>query len=72
MSLLLLLPVEPNLVPQEGHGKGNPDRSRDSSGSKIVLILLTKVVAVYVGLSAVYIRETGFQLLPGCLSDDGG
>ena len=53
MSSLVLLPTEANSVPQEGHGKGNPGRSRGSSGSKIVLTLLTEVVVVYVGLSAV-------------------
>ena len=50
---LVLLLAEADPVPQEGRGKGNPGRSRGSSGSKIVLILLTEVVAVHVGLSAV-------------------
>ena len=55
MSLLVLLPAETDPVPQEEHGKGNPGRSHSSSGSKIVLTLLTEVVAVHVGLSAVYV-----------------
>ena len=55
MSPLVLLPAEADPVPQERHGKGNPDRSRSSSGSKVVLTLLTEVVAVYVGLSTVYV-----------------
>ena len=53
MFPLVLLPTEADPVPQERRGKGNPGRSRGSSGSKIVLTLLTKVVAVHVGLSAV-------------------
>ena len=53
ISSLVLLPAEADLVSQERRGKGNPDRSRGSSGSKIVLTLLTEVVAVHVGLSAV-------------------
>ena len=71
MSPLVLLPAEANLIPQEGCGKRNLGRSRSSSISKIVLTLLTKFVAVYVGLSAIYVRETGLQLLSGCLGDDG-
>ena len=53
ISPLVLLPAEADPVLQEGRGKENPGRLRSSSGSKIVLILLTIVVAVYVGLSAV-------------------
>ena len=53
MSLLILLPAEVDPVPQERRSKGNPGRSRGSSGSKIVLTLLIEVVAVHVGLSAV-------------------
>ena len=71
MSLLVLLPAEADLVPQEKRGKGNPGRSHGSSGSKIVLTLLTKVVAVHVRLSAVYVRGIGLQLLPGCLNNNG-
>ena len=71
MSPLVLLPAEADLVPQEGRGKGNLSRSRGSSGSKIVFTLLTEVIAVHVGLSAVYVRGTGLQLLPVCLGNDG-
>ena len=60
MSPLVLLPVEADPVPPEGRGKGNPSRSCSSSGSNIVLTLLTKVVTVHVGLSALYVRGTGF------------
>ena len=48
MSPLVLQPAEAHPVSQERRGKGNPGRSRSSSGSKIVLTLLTEVVAVYV------------------------
>ena len=71
MSLLVLLPTEANPVPEEGRGKENSGRPRSSIGSKVVLILLTKVVAVYVGLSMVYVWGTGFQLLLEHLGDDG-
>ena len=60
MSPLVLLPAETNLVPEERCGKRNLGRPCSSNGSKIVLTLLTEVVTVYVGLSAVYVRETGF------------
>ena len=53
MSPLVLLPAEADPVSQEGRGKRNPGRSRGSSGSKIILILLTEVLAVHVGLSVV-------------------
>ena len=53
MSPLLPLPVEANPVPQEGRNKKNSGRSHGSSSSKIVLTLLTEVVAVNVELSVV-------------------
>ena len=55
MSPLVLLPAEADLVPKERRGKGNLGRPHSSGGSKVVLTLLTEVVAVYVGLSAVYV-----------------
>ena len=70
MSPLVLLPAEADLVLEEGRGKRNSGRPRGSSGSKVVLTLLTEVVAVHVGLSAVYVRGAGLQLLPGHLGDD--
>ena len=59
ISPLVLLPAEANPVLEERRGKRDPGRPRSSSGSKIVLILLTEVVAVYVGLSMVYVRGAG-------------
>ena len=71
ISPLILLPAEADPVPQERRGKENPSRSHSSSDSKIVLRLLTEVVTVYVGLSAIYVRRTGLQLLPQCLGNNG-
>ena len=48
MSPLVLLPSEANPIPKKRCGKRDPGRPRSSSGSKIVLTLLTKVIAVYV------------------------
>ena len=70
MSPLVLLLVETDPVLQEGRDKGNPGRSCSSRGSKIVLTFLTEVVAVYMGLFAVYVRRMGLQLLSGCLGND--
>ena len=72
ISPLVVLPAKADPVPQKERGKENPGRSRSSSNSKIVFTLLTKVVAVYVGLFALYLRKTGLQLLPECFSNDGG
>ena len=71
ISLLVLLPAEADLVPEERRGKENPSRPCSSSGSKIVLTLLTEVVAVHVRLFTVYVRRTGLQLLPKCFGDNG-
>ena len=71
MSPLVLLPAEADPVPEERRGKGNSGRPRGSSGSKIVLTLLTEVVAVHMGLSVVCVRKTGLHLLPRHLGDDG-
>ena len=46
MSLLILLLVETDLVPEKRYSKGNLVISRSPSNSVIVLILLTEVVAV--------------------------
>ena len=70
MFLLVLLPAEADPVPEEGRGKKNLDMPLSSGGSKVVLTLLTKVVAVHVRLLAVYVWGTGLQLLAGCLGDN--
>ena len=59
MSSLILLPAEADPVLEKRHGKENSGRPRSSSSSKVVLTLLTEVVAVYVGLSAIYVRGAG-------------
>ena len=71
MSLLVLLPAEADLVPEERRGKENPGRPHGFCGSKIVLTLLTEVVTVYLRLSVIYVCGTGLQLLPGHLGDNG-
>ena len=53
MSPLILLPAEADPVLKERRGKENLSRSRSSDGSKVILTLLTKVVAVYIGLPVV-------------------
>ena len=55
MSPLVLLPTEVDLVPKEGRGKENLGRPRNFYGSKVVLILLTEVVIVYMRLLTVYV-----------------
>ena len=70
ISPFVLLPVEADPVPDERRGKGNPDRPHSSSGSEIVLTLLTEVIVVHVGLPAIYVRGTSLQLLAGCLGND--
>ena len=70
MSPLVLLPIEADLVPEKEFGKKNSSRSYSSSNSKIFLTLLTEVVAVHVGLSAIYVWGIGLQLLLRHLGDD--
>ena len=59
LVLLVLLPVKTDPVPKEGRSKENLVSPRSSSNSKVVLMLLTKVVLVYMGLFAIYDQETG-------------
>ena len=68
--LFVLLSAETDPVPKERRGKRNLSRPCSSSSSKIVLTLLTEVIVVYVELSAVFPRGTGFQLLLWRLVDD--
>ena len=62
--------MEADLVSEERRGKGNQSKPRGFSGSKIVFILLTEVIAVHMGLFTIYVRGTGLQLLSGHLKDD--
>ena len=71
MSPLVLLSAEADPIPEEERGKGNPSRPCSSSGSEIILTLLTEFVAVHMRLPAVHVRGTGLQLLTGCLGNDG-
>ena len=71
MSPLVLLPAEADLVPKKGRSKKNLGRPHSSSSSKIVLTLLTEVVAVYMRLPAIYVRGAGLQLFLGHLEDNG-
>ena len=68
MSPLILLLAEADPVPKKRCGKENPDKLRSSSGNKIVLTLLTEVVAVHVGLSVVYISRRVFSFSRGTLA----
>ena len=68
--LLIQLPAEADPVPEEGRGKETLGRPHSSTGSKVVLILLTEIVAVHVGIFVVYVQETGLQLLSGHLKDN--
>ena len=71
MSPLVLLPTEADPVSEKRRGKKNLGKPRSSSNSKIVLTLLTEVIAVHVRIPAIYIRRTGLQLLAGCFDNDG-
>lgn len=55
LFLLILLSAKTDLVPKEKRGKKSLVSPPSSNGSKVVLILLIEVVALYVGFSAVYI-----------------
>ena len=52
---LVLLPVKTDPVPEERHGKKNLIGPFSSNGGKLVLILLIEVIALHMGLSAIYI-----------------
>ena len=71
LLLLVLILVITNPVLEIRRGKIYLGRPRSSSGSKVVLILLTEVVAVHVRLSAIYVQKMGLQLIPGRFTDGG-
>ena len=60
----MLLPIEFDPIPQEKGCKRNLVWPGDSIGSKMVFILLTKVVVFYVGLTAVDIWGLDLELVP--------
>ena len=51
--------MEADLVLEKGCGEKNPVNPHSSSGSKVVLILLTDVVAVHIRFFAIYFQEKG-------------
>ena len=63
MSPLKLLPLEVDLVLEKRQGKENLVSSHSPNGSEIVFTLLTEVVIVYMGISAIYIWGTGLHWL---------
>ena len=67
----ILLPAETDPVLEERCDKKNLGRLCNSSSSKVVLTLLTEILTVYVGLSAIYVQSTDFQLISG-LRGGGG
>ena len=58
--LLVLLLAEADLVLKKKRSKGNLVNPLNSSGDKVVFTLLTKVVGLYIRLSALHIWRTGF------------
>ena len=70
LLLLVLLPAETDPVLEKGCGKKNLGRPHSSNDSKVVFTLQTEIVAVYVGLSVIYIWETGLKLILEHLGDN--
>ena len=56
MLPLVLLPTEVDTVPKEGCCKGNAVGAFGSGGGKVILTLLTEVIAFYVGLTTIDVR----------------
>lgn len=56
--LLILRLAETYPILEERYGKRNLDKSCIPSGGKIVFVLLTEDIAVYVGLSTIYVWGT--------------
>ncbi len=59
----MLLPAEVDLVPEEGGRKRNSVWPGGPAGGKIVLTLLTEVIAFYVGPTAVNVQGLGLELV---------
>ena len=58
---LVLLPAKTNPVLKKGYNKKNLVSPPSSSSNKIVLILLTEVIILYVELSVIHVWEMSFQ-----------
>ena len=56
MLLLVLLPTEVDAVPKEGCCKRNAVGTFGSGGGKVILTLLTEVIAFHVGLTTINVR----------------
>ena len=53
---LVLLPTEVDVVPKKGYYKGNTVETLGPGGSKVILTLLTKVIAFHVRLTTIDVR----------------
>ena len=56
MLPLVLLPTEVDAVTQEGCCKRNTVAALGPGGGKVILTLLTEVIAFHVGLTTIYVR----------------
>ena len=56
MFLLILLPTEVDMVEQKRNYKKNTVGALDFSGSKVILILLIKVITFYMKLATIHVR----------------
>ena len=56
MLPLVLLPTEVNAFPKEGCCKENTVRALGPGNGKVILTLLSEVIAFYVGLNTIDIR----------------
>lgn len=63
MTALILSPSEADPVIKERGGKRGLIRARGPGGVKMILTLLTKMVAVHVRLPGVQLREPGLERL---------
>ena len=61
MLPVILLPAEVDLVSKERCGKENLVSPPSSIVGKVVLTLLTEVIALHVGFSLIHVQGTGFQ-----------
>ncbi len=59
----MILPAEVDLIPQEKGCEQNFVWPGGSAGGKMVLTLLTEIVILYVGPTAVNVRGHGLELV---------